>query len=254
MDAPRPLLEVNGLSHAYGAVAALTDVSLTIEGGEVVALVGRNGAGKSTLLRCIAAWTPGTRGDVRILGDSVRRNERLVRRHALLVPDTPPFWDDLTVWEHLRFVAGAHRLGGGWPDRAEEFLVLFGLEGRKEAFPAALSRGMRHKLALAMALLLRPRLLLLDEPFGPLDPVSAVRLWEALLAFGAEGRSALVSCHQWPTEAVPDRCIVMEAGRVRADGRTADLSRQHGLAPVTPEGLLRAVLAEAAVQSEPSDV
>ncbi len=253
MPASPPLLEVRDLSHAYGSVRALTEVSLRVDTGEVVALLGRNGAGKSTLMRSIAGWSPATHGEISILGVSVLRSERLVRRHAPFVPDTPPFWDDLTVWEHLRFVAGAHRIEGGWPARAERLLEGFGLQGRNEDFPAALSRGMRHKLALSMALLLRPQLLLLDEPFGPLDPVSAARLWGLLAEFAAEGHAVLVSCHQWPADAAPDRCVVMEAGRVRVDGRTADLAQAHHLAPVTPEGLLRAALPEAGVASEPAD-
>ena len=236
------LLEVDGLFHRYGALPALEDVSLRLSAGDVVVLVGRNGAGKSTLMRCVAAWSPFTRGEIRILGTSVRRHERLVRQRAVLVPDTPPFWDDLTVWEHLRFIASAHRLGNGWPDDAAELLTLFGLEDRRDVFPAGLSRGMRHKVALSMALLLRPPLLLLDEPFGPLDPLSASRLWSRLVEAGAAGHGVLVSCHQWPAEAVPDRCIVMESGRVCADGPTAEMALTCGLDAVTPEGLLRAVL------------
>jgi ABC-2 type transport system ATP-binding protein len=248
-DSPA-LLEVEGLTHAYGSLPAVQDVSLRLDAGELVALVGRNGAGKSTLMRCIAAWSPVSRGDVRILGTSVIRRERRARRHALLVPDTPPFWDDLTAWEHLRFVAGAHRLERDWPERAGALLELFGLEERRDAFPAGLSRGMRHKLALAMALLLHPDLLLLDEPFGPLDPLSASRLWARLVEAAAGGQGVLVSCHQWPAEAVPDRCIVMEGGRVRADGRTGDLARTYGLPTVTPEGLLRAVVDRAGDEDE----
>lgn len=253
MEASAPLLQVSGLSHAYGSVTALAEVSLSVRDGELVALVGRNGAGKSTLLRGIAAWSAASRGEVRILGRSVRGNERLVRAHALLVPDTPPFWDDLTVWEHLRFVAVAHHLPAGWEDRAGELLTLLGIDGRREAFPGALSRGMRHKLALVMALMLQPRLLLLDEPFGPLDAVSATRLWEVLQLFCVTGHSVLVSCHQWPAEAEPDRCIVMENGQVLADAPTGELAQRYGLAPVTPEGLLHAVLSRTEERSDGSD-
>ena len=251
MDEASALVTVRALSHQYGRVPALDNVSLALAPGEIVALVGRNGAGKSTLLRSIAGWAVPSRGEIEIAGITVRRHERAIRRHALLVPDTPPFWDDLTAWEHLRFVAGAQRLGTDWPERARALLERFGLEGQEGAFPAGLSRGMRHKLALCMAALVQPRLLLLDEPFGPLDALSATRLWELLTAFVRDGRGVLVSCHQWPAAALPDRVIVMEAGAVRADGPTVELGRRFGLAPVTPEGLLRAVLGDQEDATEP---
>lgn len=125
----------------------------------------------------------------------------------------PPFWDDLSVWEYLGFVAAAHRLspdGRGVP-------ALFGLARRGEACPGALSRGMRLKRALA------------HGPCAPAAAAAAGRArrpaglpvgqaaWGVLTALAAEGRSLVVSCHQWPTEPVPDRCVVMETGRVRAD-------------------------------------
>src|SRR5262249_47826983 len=167
-----PLLAVDSVSYQYGSLRALNDINFEVEDGVLVALVGRNGAGKSTLLRCIAGWTQATDGEVRILGQSTKQNERLVRHHVVLVPDTPPFYDELTAWEHLQFNAQAHRLEN-WEERAEFLLDRYGLLSNRDAFPFAFSRGMRYKLALCMGLLIEPKILLLDEPLGPLDPVSA---------------------------------------------------------------------------------
>src|SRR6185369_15132576 len=174
-----PLLKVTEVGYRYGSFSALSDVSLEVKGGgkgELIALVGRNGAGKSTLLKCIAGWTRPTDGEVVLLGERIDKNERYARKHIVLVPDTPPFYDELTAWEHLQFNAQAHRLAD-WEEHAEDLLDRYGLLNNKDAFPFSFSRGMRYKLALCMGLLVEPKVLLLDEPLGPLDPVSADELW-----------------------------------------------------------------------------
>lgn len=212
-----PLLAVDGVGYQYGSLRALHDVNFEVEDGVLVALVGRNGAGKSTLLRCIAGWTQATDGDVRILGNSIKQNERLVRQHVVLIPDTPPFYDELTAWEHLQFNAQAHRLKD-WEEHAEFLLERYGLLSNRDAFPFAFSRGMRYKLALCMGLLIEPKILLLDEPLGPLDPVSADDLWEELNGHRNDGMTILLSSHQLPQEAHPDHYFIMEQGEVIAEG------------------------------------
>ena len=104
-DAPRELLRVQGLGYKYGSFHALSDVSFRAGAGELIALVGRNGAGKSTLLRCIAGWSRASEGEVQVMGQALAENERQAREHVVLLPDTPPFYDELTAWEHLQFAA-----------------------------------------------------------------------------------------------------------------------------------------------------
>lgn len=231
-------LRVDHLSYDYGGGVGLHDVSLQVMAGEVVALVGPNGAGKSTLLRCCAGWTRVADASVHIFGQDMRWAERAIRRQLVLVPDTPRFWPDLTAWEHLRFIAGANRLRH-WMPRARDLMTAFGLGDRQEASPLEYSRGMSYKLALVMALLVRPPLLLLDEPFGPLDPDSAQALWEQVRALAREGASVLLSCHQLPPDAIPDRFVVLAEGRVAASGTPAELGG------ATPEAVLRRPSADA---------
>src|SRR5919201_1640831 len=196
-DQSAAVLEAANVSYAYGSFWAVSRVSLHVQAGELVALIGRNGAGKSTLLRCLAGWTPVRVGEVRVLGLPVARAERAIREHVVLVPDTPPFYDELSAWEQLQFVAQVGRLLH-WRDRAEELLRRFGLWSQRQALPLAFSRGMRYKLALCLSLLVAPHLLLLDEPFGPLDPVSADRLWDDLCVYRDTGMGILLSSHQLP--------------------------------------------------------
>jgi ABC-2 type transport system ATP-binding protein len=237
-DKNGPVLEVTDLSYRYGSLFALANVSFEVRAGEMIALVGRNGAGKSTLLRCISGWTETTEGDVRVMGQSIRQNERLVREHIVLLPDTPSFYDELTAWEHLQFVAQANGWRD-WEEEGEDLLRRYGLLPNKDAFPFAFSRGMRYKLAL----LLEPSVLLMDEPLGPLDPVSADELWEEMERHRAEGMTIILSSHQLPQEAHPDRYIIMEQGEVIADGSPDALRRSLKLdGSLTLDDLLRAAL------------
>ncbi|MCU0515160.1 MAG: ABC transporter ATP-binding protein, partial [Anaerolineae bacterium] len=241
-DGPPLLLDIRDVSYRYGSFQALSHVSLTAQPGELVALLGRNGAGKSTLLKCIAGWTRFTEGEIDIKGISVGRQERDIREHVVLLPDTPPFYTELTAWEHLQFAAQAHGYED-WEDEAEELLERYGLLVNKEAFPFTFSRGMRYKLALCIALLIEPALLLLDEPLGPLDPVSADDLWHQLHRHRADGMTILLSSHQLPPEAHPDRYVIMEGGELLLAG-TPDELRQvlHISGDLTLDALLRAAL------------
>ena len=215
------MLRLTDISYTYGSYLAVNQVSLDLEAGELVVLAGRNGAGKTTLLRCIAGWNQITHGQVELSGASIYEAERAMRRNLVLIPDTPPFYNDLTVMEHLQFIARVNTLAN-WRDTAQNFLKRFGLTSNQNAMPAALSRGQRYKLALCMALLVDPQILLLDEPFGPLDPFSAHQLWDDLWARRGRGKTVLLSSHQSPLNTRPDRYLFMEGGDLVADGAPDD--------------------------------
>jgi ABC-2 type transport system ATP-binding protein len=210
------MLRVAKLRYTYGPAQALNDINFAIEQGELVVLAGRNGAGKSTLLRCIAGWARPAQGEILIDGKPLSQNERGARQVMMLVPDTPVFYDQLTAWEHLTFIARAYRLDG-WEAQAEQLLEHFGLSAQRDYYPFTFSRGMQYKLGLCLALLVEPSLLLLDEPFGPLDPLSSEQLWHDLEIYRDAGIAILLSCHQLPTETQPDRYLLMEQGTLLGD-------------------------------------
>jgi ABC-2 type transport system ATP-binding protein len=165
-----------------------------------------------------------------------------VREHVVLVPDTPPFYDELTAFEHLQFTAQVHGWQN-WEDEGEELLRKYGLHANRNAFPFAFSRGMRYKLALCMALLIEPKILLLDEPLGPLDPVSADDLWEELNGHRNDGMTILLSSHQLPQEAHPDRYVIMEQGEIIAQGSPDGLRKSlHIEGPLSLDALLRSAI------------
>ncbi|MGE5603992.1 MAG: ATP-binding cassette domain-containing protein [Nitrososphaerales archaeon] len=212
---PVAVLAVKNVGYRYGQNWALSDIAFSLKRGTLTVLAGRNGAGKSTLLRCLAGWAQPTRGQVELLGVPMYSFERQARARVLLVPDTPPFYDELTEWEHAQFIAQANRLSG-WQAPAESWLRQFGLWAARDAYPFSLSRGMRYKLALCLALMLTPPLLLLDEPLGPLDPVSAGLLWDELERRRNAGMTILLSSHQTPP-VDPDRYLLMENGILIGD-------------------------------------
>lgn len=217
------LLAVDHLRQAVGRQRILRDISFELDAGELVVLAGRNGAGKSTLLRCLAGWQRPASGKVTIDGLDLMSNEREARQLVILVPDTPDFYLELTAWEHLVFVARSQRIDD-WKESAEELLEHFGLWEQREAYPHTFSRGMRYKLGLSLALMVEPALLLLDEPFGPIDPISAERLWGDLCVYRDAGMGILLSSHQLPPDVAPDRYILMDTGRVLGDGSPAELA------------------------------
>jgi ABC-2 type transport system ATP-binding protein len=218
------ILEAVKVGYRYGQNWALTDITFRLQPRTLTVLAGRNGAGKSTLLRCLAGWARPSRGEVVIAGVQMYSSERLARASVLLVPDTPPFYDELTEWEHVQFVAQANGLTG-WREPAESWLKQFGLWHSRDAYPFSLSRGMKYKLALCLALMLQPALLLLDEPLGPLDPVSANLLWDELERRRDAGMAILLSSHQTPP-VDPDRYLLMENGRLIADVAGADVAEK----------------------------
>ena len=196
-------LEVRNLCFGYGDVPVWEDVSFSLVPGQVAFLTGPNGVGKSTLFRCLAGWLEPDEGEVLLDGEPFTGRSRLVPGTLAFVPDVPSFYDDLTAAEHIELVLAANRAEMARP-RAERLLERFGLTGHETLLPSAYSRGMREKLALALALMLRPRVLLLDEPHGPLDRDASLVLSEELAAVAGEGTAVLLSCHHDVPGLTPD--------------------------------------------------
>ncbi|OLZ10357.1 ATP-binding cassette domain-containing protein [Sulfobacillus thermosulfidooxidans] len=210
-------VEVNELSVKYGSYQALQHVSLHIPGGEYWILLGENGAGKSTLLRCLAIWMRPTEGSIVIDGYNTEHDERILRSRIKFVPDTPAFYAELTAWEHAELVATLHHLED-WNIQAQKLFQLFSLDQHKNAYPASYSRGMQYKLALLLSLLVKPDLLLLDEPFGPLDPASQSQLAKVLGRLCREEHmTVIVSTHLLPESIQPDHLVFLNQGRILLD-------------------------------------
>ncbi len=210
-------LQVRDLAFGYGDVPVWEGVSFSLAPGEVAFLTGPNGAGKSTLFRCLAGWLAPHEGETRLLGSPFTGRTRLEPGTLSFVPDVPTFYDDLTAVEHLELVLAANRADAARP-RAEGLLERFGLTGRETLPPSSYSRGMREKLALVLALALRPRVLLLDEPHGPLDREASLVLSEEIAAAAHDGTAVLLSCHHDVPGLVPDLSLELADGELVVAG------------------------------------
>ncbi len=215
-----PLLAARGLRRSFGRVRVLHDIDLTLVPGEALAVAGPNGAGKSTLLRLLAGLMRPTAGEVRVLGRALSGAAAEARRAIGLLSHQSLLYDDLTLAENLTFAARLY----GLPRPAESARAALeeaGLGARAGDLPRRLSRGLLQRAAIARALLHRPRVLLLDEPFTALDAASADRLRETLRARRADGLGLVIVTHHlaevWD---VATRVAVMVDGRWVCDEPT----------------------------------
>lgn len=214
-----PLLKTTELSRTYGHFQALASTGLELNNGEIVAITGLNGAGKTTLLLCLSGLLRPSRGQVLIEGYDLYRDERPARERLAFVPDVPRFYQELTAWEHLRFIALAHQVEKDFPRRAEQLMRQFDLWESRDLYPHNFSRGMRLKLGLLLALIRPLKVLLLDEPTSALDPESAHLLEDKLLDLRSQGGAVLFSTHHPELAArLADRNLHMEHGRLSGPG------------------------------------
>jgi ABC-type multidrug transport system ATPase subunit len=208
-------LVADAASKSYGDRVALDAVSLEVARGELVALVGPNGAGKSTFLQLAVGLLEPTGGE--ILVEGARAGSLDARVVLSYVADQPALYDDLSVNEHIEYVARLHGLPGR-PESADELLALFNLSPRADDLPARFSRGLRQKTAIVLALVRPFSVLLVDEPFVGLDPAGQAALTELLTAATEAGAAVVVATHQLGFLERATRCVALQDGSVVYDG------------------------------------
>lgn len=209
-------IEVRDLVYDYPGTRALDAVGFAIDAGSITALVGPNGAGKTTLLRCLAGLDEPAGGGIRIDGIDLLAEPRAAQRRLGYLPDHFGVYVDLSVARCLRYAGAAHGLGGAALERrVDELAVQLGLADKLAERAGTLSRGQRQRLAIAQAIVHRPRVLLLDEPASGLDPDARAGLSALMRALAAEGMTLLVSSHILAElEEYCSQMLVLRAGRV----------------------------------------
>ena len=219
---PPAAVETLALAKRYGDAAALWPLDLRIGSGERISLIGHNGSGKTTLMRMLVGMLEPTEGSATIVGHPIGSIE--ARAAVSYLADQPVFYDDLTVWEHLEYIARLHGTDG-WEQQAVDLVDMVGLMDRVDDLPTTFSRGLKQKAALTMAFVRPFDVMLIDEPFVGLDRLGKQALLELLALAHSDGAALVVATHELSSVNESSRLIALSNGEVVYDGdpETADL-------------------------------
>ena len=227
------MIEVQSLTKRYPARLAVDDVTFSVREGEIVGFLGPNGAGKTTTMRVLTGFLPPTSGSARVAGHDIVRESKAARASLGYLPESAAVYPELRVREYLTFRARLEGVSGGQVrarvSEAVDRCLLADVADRKID---NLSKGFRQRTALAGALVHQPPVLILDEPTIGLDPVQIIKVRETIRELG-RNRAVLLSTHILPeVEAVCDRVLIIDRGRIVAEGTPSDLRAKLAGAPV----------------------
>lgn len=218
------MVEVRNLTRTYGSVRAVVDFGFIADKGEILSLVGPDGAGKTSIFRAIGGLIKYDSGRIKIAGFDVSRNFEKVKPLLGYMPQTFSLYGDLSVEENLHFYAGLFGLSHHQFEEKKELLYRFsGLGPFHDRRAAALSGGMKQKLALSCALIHDPKVLVLDEPTTGVDPLSRRQFWDILKKLKEEGSAIVVSTPYMDEVELSDRAIFIHQGSKIAEGTPDEL-------------------------------
>ncbi len=221
------MIQVENFRKQYDRVVAADDITFSLPKGTVGALVGPNGAGKTTTMRALCGIIKPTAGKLIVAGFDVLREPLQVKHRIAYVPDDPPLFETLTIWEHFKFIAAAYRVAN-FEAQADKLLEQFDLLSKRNALAGELSRGMRQKVAIACAYLHCPEVLLFDEPLTGLDPAAIRSLKNSLSSRAAEGATVMVSSHLLAlVEDICQHLIILRQGKCLFSGSLVEARESY---------------------------
>lgn len=224
-------LKIENLTGGYGSFPVLKEVSLEVNNGELVGLIGLNGAGKSTLIKHIIGLLSPMKGKIEVDGDTLKTAEKKYYSHIGFIPETPSLYEELTLKEHIEVTAMAYDIpmDVAW-ERVQPLLKKFRLEEKLDWFPVHFSKGMKQKVMILCAFMIEPTLCIIDEPFLGLDPLAIDSLLQLMVEAKEAGAAILMSTHILATaEKFCDRFIVLHEGKVLATGTLEELQAQFSM-------------------------
>lgn len=222
-------IKVENLTKIYGQQRAIDNISFEAKQGEVLGLLGPNGAGKSTTMKILTGYIPQNEGKAFICGIDVSTDPIAARKKIGYLPESNPLYYDMYVVEYLEFMAKIHKLGTNAAARIEEMIEATGLTRERTKLIGQLSKGYKQRVGIAQAMLSNPDVLILDEPTSGLDPNQLIEIRELIKKIGKD-KTVIFSSHiMQEVEAVADRVIIINKGKIVANDNTASLqSRLSG--------------------------
>lgn len=215
-------ISVKHLTKYYGEQAAVDNISFEANKGEILGFLGPNGAGKSTTMKIITTFIPATEGHVEVCGLDIKKHSLEVRKKIGYLPEHNPIYLDMYVKEYLQFVGSIYGIKN-LKNRVQEVIELVGLQKEQHKITGALSKGYRQRVGLAQAIIHDPEVLILDEPTSGLDPNQLAEIRELIKRIGEE-KTVMFSSHiMQEVEAISDRVIIINNGRLVADGKASEL-------------------------------
>ncbi len=229
------MIETSGLTKRFGDTLAVDDLTLRVEAGEVMGFLGPNGSGKTTTIRLLMGLLRPSAGRASILGRDCHADAVALKRDVGYLPDEPFLYPYLSGVETLELVAGLHGFAPAEARRrADAMAERIGLGAAARAYTVTYSLGMKKRLALALALVHEPRVLILDEPTNGLDPAGAREMRTAITEYAAGGRTIFLSTHLLDAaERLCHRVAILQQGRLRAVATPAELRVRFGAGPET---------------------
>lgn len=217
---------VKNVTKLYGKQKALNDVSFTVEPGNIVGFLGPNGAGKSTMMKIITCFIPQTEGEVRVCDFDVVNNPIDVKKNVGYLPEHNPLYLDMYVKEYLDFIGGVHKINNR-KERVKEMIDMVGLGVEQNKKIGALSKGYRQRVGLAQAMIHNPEVLILDEPTTGLDPNQLEEIRTLIKNIGKE-KTIMLSTHiMQEVEAICDKTIIINQGKIVANDKTQNLQQKQ---------------------------
>ena len=210
-----PAIHAVGLEKAYFGQPALDPLDIVVPESQRITLIGHNGSGKTTLLKILAGTLESTGGGATVAGHPIGSPD--ARAAVSFLTDQPVFYDDLTVWEHLEYVARLHHTVE-WEQHAVDLLDRLGIAERSDDLPATFSRGLKQKAAIALAFVRPFDVVLVDEPFVGLDRAGRAALLDLFDDIHAEGATLVVATHELSSADRADRLLALREGALIYDG------------------------------------
>lgn len=221
------MISVKNITKIYGTQMALDDVSFEINSGQVIGFLGPNGAGKSTMMKIITCYIPQTAGEVSVCGFDVTEQSIEVKKIVGYLPEHNPLYPEMYVKEYLNYICGVYKFEGKKEAKIKELIEVTGLTVEQNKKIAALSKGYRQRVGLAQALIHDPKVLILDEPTSGLDPNQLSEIRALIKSIGKE-KTVVLSTHiMQEVEAICDRVIIINKGKIVANENTSVLQKSR---------------------------